>query len=58
MKPIEIKTSTYVDCRVESNDTDPKCKVGDDIRILKYQNIFAKPCLQNWSKEAFFIKKK
>ena len=57
MNPTEVKTSTYVDFGVESNDTDPKFKVGDDARILKSQNIFAKACLQNWSREAFLIKK-
>ena len=35
MKPIDVKTSTYI-------DKEPKFKVVDDVRILKYEKIFAK----------------
>ena len=57
MKPIHVKSSTYIDFGVESNDVDPKFKVGDDVRISKYKNIFAKGCTRNWSEEVLFIKK-
>ena len=33
----------------DANDKDPKFKVGDHLRISKYENIFAKGCTQNWS---------
>ena len=36
---------------------DPKFKVGDHVRISKYQNIFAKGYMPNWSEEVFLISK-
>ena len=39
------------------NDKDPKFKIGDIVRISKYQSIFAKGYVPNWSEEAFVIKK-
>ena len=41
----------------ETNDKDPKFKVGDRVRISKYKNIFAKGYTPNWSEEVFVIKK-
>ena len=35
----------------------PKFKVGDQVRISKYKNIFAKGNMPNWSEEIFIIKK-
>ena len=57
MKPIDIKDNIYVDSKKEVNDKDRKFKVGDDVRISKYKNIFAKGYTPNWSEEAFVIKK-
>ena len=34
-----------------------KIKVGDNIRISKYKNIFAKRYTPNWPEEVFFINK-
>ena len=42
MKPIDVKDNTYIDFGKEVNDKDPKFKVGDQMRISKYKNIFAK----------------
>ena len=39
------------------NDNDPKFKVGDYVRISKYEIIFAKGDRPNWSEEVFIIKK-
>ena len=47
MKPIDVKTSTYIDFDVEKN---LKFKVGDHVRISKYKNIFAEGYTPNWSK--------
>ena len=33
-----------------------KFNIGDVVRILKYQNIFAKGVYPNWSEEVFVIK--
>ena len=42
MKPIDVKSSVYIDFGVENNDKDHKFKVDDHVRISKYKNIFAK----------------
>ena len=57
MKPFNVKDNTYIDFKKEVNDKDPKFKVGDHVRILKYKNIFAKGYMPNWSEEIFVIKK-
>ena len=57
MKPIDIKDNTYIDFEKEVNNKDPKFKVGDDVRISKYKNIFAKGYMPNWSEEVFIISK-
>ena len=42
MKPINVKSSTYIDSSKENNEQDPKFKIGHANRILKYKNIFGK----------------
>ena len=56
MKPIKAKDSTYIDYIKQDNDKDPKFKVGDYVRISKYNNIFAKGYTPNWSEEVFVNK--
>ena len=41
MKPIEITSDSYAEYNKDSNEKDPKSKVGDHVRISKYKNIFA-----------------
>ena len=36
MKPADVKSSLYIDFVVENNNKDPKCKVGDYVRISNY----------------------
>ena len=57
MKPIDVKDNTCINTDKETNDKDPKFKVGDRVRISKYKNIFPKGCTPNWSEEVFVIKK-
>ena len=57
MKPIDVKDNTYINIGKDVNDENPKFKVGDHVRILKYKNIFAKGYTPNWSEEIFMIKK-
>ena len=57
MKPVDVKDKTYIDFKKEINDNDPKFKVGDQVRISKYKNIFVKGYMPNWSEEIFAIKK-
>ena len=56
MKPIDLKSDS-IEYNEESNEKDPKFKVGDHVRISKYKNIFAKGYTPNWSKEVFVISK-
>ena len=57
MKPIDVKDNTYINSNKETNDKDPKFKVGDHVRISKYKNIFAKGYAPNRPEEVFVIKK-
>ena len=56
MKPIDVKNNTYVESSKEANDKYPKFKVGDQVRISKYKNIFAKEYTPDWSEQDFVIK--
>ena len=42
---------------MKNNNKDPKNKVGEDVRISKYKNIFATGYTPNWSEEVLVIKK-
>ena len=57
MKSVGVKENTYIDFEKEVNDKDPKLKVGDNVRISKYKNIFPKWYTPNWSEEVFVINK-
>ena len=57
MKPIDVKDNAYVDSKKKVNDKDPKFKVGDHVRIYKYNKIFAKGYTPNWSEEVFVVNK-
>ena len=41
----------------ESNEKHPKFKVGDHVRVSKFENVFAKGYTPNWSEEIFIVKK-
>ena len=41
-KPICVNSDSFAEYNEESNEKNPKFKVGDLVRILKYKNIFAK----------------
>ena len=56
MKPIDAKDNTYINIDKEISDNNPKFKVGDHLRILKYKNIFAKGYTPNGPEEVFVIK--
>ena len=57
MKPVDVKSSTYIDFDNNNNKEDPKFKVGDHVRISKYKNIFTKGYVPNWSAEVLVITK-
>ena len=56
MKPVDVKSSTYIDCGVKNSDIDIKFKVGDHVRISKQKSTFAKGYAPNSSEEIFLIK--
>ena len=56
MKPVDVKSNTYIDSSREINDKGSKFKIGDFVRISKYQKKFAKSYTPNLSEEVFVIK--
>ena len=57
MKPIDVKDDSFAEYNEDSNEKDPKFKVGDHVKISKFKNVFAKGYTSNWSEEIFIIKK-
>ena len=57
MKPINVGDDYFTEYSKESNEKDPKFRVGDHIRISKYKNIFAKGYAPNWSQEIFVVER-
>ena len=57
MKPVDIRSSTYIDFDKNNNKEDPKFKVGDHVRISKYKSVFANSYVPNWSDDVFVITK-
>ena len=57
MKPIDVTDDSYAEYNENFNKKDPKFKVGDNVRISKYKNIFAKGYTPNWSEKVFVINK-
>ena len=51
MKPVDAKSSTYIDFSIVNNGNDPKFKVGDHVKISKYKRTFAKGDAPCWSEE-------
>ena len=57
MKPKDVGDNNFTEYVEESNEKDPKFKVGNRVRILKYKNVFAKGYVANWSEEVFVVTK-
>ena len=57
MKPVDIKSCTYIDFDKKNNKKDRKFRVCDHVRISKYKTNFAKGFIPNWSEEDFVIRK-
>ena len=57
MKPIEVTDDSYAEYNEDSNNKNPKFKVGDHVRISKEKNIFAKGYTPNLSEDVFVINK-
>ena len=56
MKPIDVTSDSYAEYNKDSNEKEPKFKVGDHVRISKYKNVFAKVYTQNQSEDVFINK--
>ena len=56
MKPIDVKSDSFAEYNEESNEKDPKFKVGDHVPISKFKNVFGKGYAPNWSEERFIVK--
>ena len=57
MKSVDVKSSTYIDSSKQIKHKDPKFKIGDIVRISKYENLFAEIYVLNWSEEDFMTKR-
>ena len=56
-KAFDVNLNTYISSGKETDDEDPKFKVGNHVRTSKYKSIFAKAYIPNSSEEVFIIKK-
>ena len=57
MKPKNVSDSVLNEYAKESNKKDLKFRVGDNVRISKYKNVFPKGYTSNWSEEVFVVSK-
>ena len=57
MTPKDVTDDSFAEYSEETNKKSPKFKIGDNVRISKYKNIFAKGYTPNWSEEVFFVNK-
>ena len=55
MKPIDIKSSTYIDLGKKTTKEDPKFKVANCVRISKYKTFLR--TVTFWSEEVSVISK-
>ena len=51
IKPIDVKSDSYAEYNVDSNEKYPKFNVADHVRISKYKNNIAKVYAPNWQKK-------
>ena len=57
MKPIDLTSDSYAEYNEGFNKKNPKFKVGDNVKISKYKNIFVKGYAPNWSEEVLVVSK-
>ena len=57
MKPVDVKSNSYVEFNIDSNEKDPEFKVRDHVKISKYKKNFPKKYTPNSSEEDFVISK-
>ena len=54
MKLCEVTSDSHAEYNEDSNEKDPKVKVGDRVRISKYKKFFGRGYTHNWSREEAF----
>ena len=57
MKPVHLKSDTYINFSKKTNDKDPKFKIDGIVRISKCKTIFGNSYFPNWCEEFFWLKK-
>ena len=57
MKPVDVKSYTYVNFSKKINNKDPQFKIADIVGISKYKNIFANFLFQIGLKKVLWLKK-
>ena len=57
MKTVDIKSNIYIDFRKEIYDKNQKIKIGDNVRISKYKNVFKKVTVQIGLEKVLWLKK-
>ena len=58
MSPVDVKSSIYIDFRIENNEKCPKFQVDDYVTISKYNNFLQKVTVQICLKKFLLLKKK
>ena len=58
MKPIDVKTNSYAEYNVDSNEKDPRFKVGDHVRISNIKTFLLRDILQTGQKFSLLAKLK
>ena len=53
MKPVDVKSCAYIDTSKETDDKDPKFKIGDFVRISKYKTFLRKTMFRIGQKKFF-----
>ena len=53
MKPVDVMSDSYAGYNKDSNEKDPKFKIGDH---EKYKDVFAKGWMPNWSEVKLKLK--
>ena len=57
MKPIDVTSDFYAEYNEDSNEKDPKFKVGDHVRVSKHKKFLLKDILQISLKKFFLLAK-
>ena len=57
MKPVDVKSNTYIDSSKEINNKNPKFKIGDTIRILNIKTFLRKVTLHVGQKKFLWLQK-